>query len=378
MSNIPGPSMGYIDILDAVTHEEEKKKSYDKIPIRPSGAGKCTRELAFAYHEYRNEDVEYEKEEKTPSVVRLLSLGHFIEDHVIKQLRKVSYTDTIDESNKFQIRYTQQGLSFMKVRDGEWVEGQNDLCFWSPKWKCVADVKSKKDKFSAYFATKWDEDTEKLSEMKTVKVIQGSSFWVEDLPAFLEELNDPFFEANFMQLNLYCLNPFFKERGVDHGVILQYNKNDSRLREVRFKPSQELYDKVIEKFKTAIASVDEQGDPTAAPRDYALGSIKCAFCDFKKECWEGKDSLQAFFATFPKKNWPKDTNRMGDIGAELEKIYEKYKAVSGAAKDEEELGRELAMAMVNAKQNKVRFEDGHIYETRELKTKGLVVRRTKL
>lgn len=370
--------MGYIDILDAVTHEEEKKKSYDKIPIRPSAAGKCTRELAFAYNEYRNENVNYEKEDKTPSVVRLLSLGHFIEDHVIKQLRKIKYTDTIEDEHKFEIRYTQQGLSFMKVREGEWVEGQNDLCFWSPKWKCVADVKSKKDKFSAYFATKWDEDTEKLSAMKSVKIIQGSSFWVENLEEFLEELDDPFFEANFQQLNLYCLNPFFKERGVDHGVILQYNKNDSRLREVRFRPSQKLYDKVINKFKTAIASVDVEKDPFKAPRDYALGSIKCAFCDFKKECWEGKDSLQAFFATFPKKNWPKDTSKMGDVGQDLEELYEAYKEIAGAAKDEEKLGRDLAEAILKSGNRKVRFEDGHIYEIKELKTKGLVVRRTKL
>lgn len=377
MSKIPGPSVGYIDILDAVLHEEEKDKEYDKIPIRPSAAGKCTRELAYAYHEYKT-GVSYEKEDKSPSVVRLLSLGHYIESHLISHLRKVKRTDKIEDRHKFEVKYTQQGLSFMKINDGEFVEGQNDLCFWSPKWKCVADVKSKKDKFSAYYATKWDEDTEKLTNMTTVKNISAASFWVEDLEAFLEELNDPFFEANFVQLNLYCLNPFFKERGVDHGVILQYNKNDSRLREIRFRPNQKIYNAVIDKFKAAMLAIDEHNDPTKANRDYTLGSIKCAFCDYKKECWEGKDSLQAFFATFPKKNWPKDTNRMGSVGEKLEELYEQYVKAEKAAKNSEELGRKLAQAIIDAGQQKVRFEDGHIYETKELKTKGLVVRRTKL
>ena len=140
----------------------------------------------------------------------------------------------LKQCDLFQVKYQQQTLGFFNIESGDakidqFIEGSNDLCIISKQhgWNAVVDVKSKGDKFSSSYKSKWAEDDAKYSSMKTVTVIGKSAYWVEDLEAFLEELNDPFFSANFLQLNLYANSSFMLERRIDHGVILQYSKNNS-------------------------------------------------------------------------------------------------------------------------------------------------------
>lgn len=371
ISTLLGPDVGYVDILDELTTDHLQKqqddgKGFGKTPIRPSAAGACTRELTYQLMEFHG-FAKYEKDLNSPEGHRIFSLGHSIEYHILRQM---------DDMFKgwFDIRYKQQVLSFAYLdavnhpKLSQWLEGSTDLVIWSEKYKCIADVKSKKDKYSSYRDSAWTEFSQKMSMLKSVKSISGKAFWVDDLEAFLLEVNDPFLAANFLQLNLYACNPFIKERGIDHGAIIQYNKNDSRLREIRFRPSQKLYDAIILKFQTALDAVDHQ-DIERAPKDHVLGSIKCAFCSYKKECWSDSDPLKAFFKSLPPKSWPKDTDRLdAELGGRIEGLYEEYKVAAMLAPEAEAIEAELCRLLSTNRINKVRFSDKEVYEVKLYKS----------
>lgn len=365
-----GPDLGYVDILDYLTSERIKKEREEgtdvsKTPLRPSAAGQCTRELAYALMEY-HKLASYEKELNTPEMDRIFKMGYAVEEHVIREMR-AAFKDL------FQIKYTQQSLSFAYLKAeknpslSQFLEGSTDLILWSKEHRCIADIKSKKVKYSNWRNDDWIEFSDKMRRLRTVKPITDKAFWVEDLEAFLLELDSPFFAANFLQLNLYALNPFIVERGIDHAAIIQYDKNSSRLREVRFKPSQKLYDYVINKMQEALNAVD-QGTPELATKEFQLGSIKCAFCNFKKTCWSDEDPLKAYFKNLPAKTWPRDTNRLGDVGELLEDIYEEYLEVAHASELISKKEGEILEILLDEKINKVRFSDGEVFEVKFLKS----------
>lgn len=376
MSNILGPEVSYIDILDDHINEQQLKdvqalkdgKSKFGNPLRPSASGECERALAFKLMEHSGQAF-YEKELMKPSVVRLLSLGHSVEYSIINFLKQCEL---------FQVKYQQQTLGFFEIESenakiAHYIEGSNDLCLVSKQhgWNCVVDVKSKGDKFSATRKSKWDEEDEKFANMSTMQVIGQSAYWVEDLEAFLEELNDPFFAANFLQLNLYANASFMLERKIDHGVILQYNKNDSRLREVRFKPSLKLYKQVEEKFKSAAAAATA-GDPALAKESFLPGSTKCAFCDFAKVCRPSVDTKKAFFETLPNKYFPKNFSKIED--EQLKQYLIEYDAIYGAEKQKAELEQKIAKRMLDSKTYKVKLENGNVYECKTYKNTTSVKR----
>jgi hypothetical protein len=361
MSNFPGPPIGYVDILDGHTLEKTEKEASGPrtySPLRPSAAGQCSRELAYGFMEYRGK-AKYPKELKMPDTERLLKLGHSIEWNIVKQFEEIEL---------FRTKYRQQVVSFFKITPEEWCEGSIDFVFWSEKWKCVGDIKSKKDKFSSWTASQWDETTEMLRGMATVKTITDKAFWIEDLSAFLSELRDPFLAANFYQLNMYAQSDFLVERGIDHAVVIQYNKNDSRLREIRFRPSRAVYEQTKSKFLAVQNAVDEHSDPERVPKDYGLGSFKCAYCDFKKECWGEEDALKALYATWPKKEWPKDTGYMGADGQQLEQLFAEYVAAEKSALVQEAIEEEITKILESRKINKVKTADGKTYELKFLKS----------
>lgn len=375
---ILGPEKGYVEMLDEATLEAFKKEAAGPrkyYPLRPSSAGKCTRELAYELAEYHGFG-KYGVEERKPSVSRLLNLGHHIERHLIQEFERHL------APQGYELKYKQQTVTFFPVtftKHPEWnrlVEGSLDSCFFSPETRGVVDYKSKGDKFSAYFESKWTETADKLSRMKSVEMVSDIFFKVYDLPAFLEELKDPFFEMNFVQLNGYANSDFLKARGVDHCSILQSNKNDSRLREIRFKPSAEVFEKTRLRFQAAADAVD-LGNPELAPRDYVLGSLKCRFCPFAGQCWDGKDVKKAFYNTLPPKQWPKDTGRLGSAGQELEQLFDTYLDMSAMADEAKDLESKILKLMMDRNLTRIRLESGEIYMAKRLKD-SVVLRRTKL
>jgi hypothetical protein len=346
--------------------QQESGEAQKRNPLRPSSAGKCTRELAYELMQQHG-FATYERELIKPEMHRIFSFGHSVEYHIIRQL-----DDILD--GMFEIKYKQQSLSFGKVTAthhpemSRLIEGSTDLVLWSKKHKCIADVKSKKAKYSSYRDSDWDEFSERLGrKMKSVTQISATAFWVDDLWAFLKEVRDPFLAANFLQLNFYALNPFIVERGIDHGAIIQYNKNTSQLREIRFRPSPMLYESVMNKFQTALEAADNK-DPERAPRDFELGSMKCAFCDFNSVCWT-EDAKKAWYRTLPPKQWPTDTGRLDEGLADvLEEMHAEYKQALEASDNVDLLSEELCKILVEHEIFKIRFADGSIYDVKQYKS----------
>lgn len=375
-TTILGPPVSYCTLLNHATKEHLRKEAESPtrryFPLRPSSAGKCTRELAYALNEYYG-NASYEKPVLEPESHRIFDLGHSIEYHVLKQFRERT-------GEFFEIRYKQQVLSFFQIQEPtpeqtlRWIEGSLDMCFVSPTHKGIGDVKSKKEKYSAYRQSDWDDMDEKLGRLKTVVPIgdDGTGWWVEDIEAFLVEVNDPFLAQNFWQLNFYACNPFIAERGIDHGFILQYSKNTSRLREIRFRPSQKLAERTRQKFELATAAV-RGGDPAGAPRDFLLGSIKCAFCDYRRECWREEpgepDPLKSYFKTLPPKKWPTDLDRLDEkYASSLRALYSDFAKAQAETVNADALETQIIDVMVAAGVRKIKFDDGHIYELRHYKS----------
>lgn len=382
-----GPDFAYTDALnqlmaDAAQKSHDDGTAYQKMPLRPSSAGKCERELAFELNEYRG-NARYEREVPSPDLQRIFSLGHSVEYALIKDLRQ-------HFKDHFEIRYQQQSLSFMFLESkvdskfSTWIEGSTDLVLWSKDHKGIADVKSKKEKFSNYRQSDWEETAEKWLALPSVKRLGDTGFYVDDVEAFLDEVNDPFLAMNVLQINLYACNKFLAERQIDHASLFYYSKNTSRLKELRFRPSQGLHDYVLQKFKNAFEAVEE-GDPMLARQEFNLGSIKCAFCPFNKYCWSESDPKKAWFKSLPSKRWATDTDRISSsegkaVGRELEALYEEYAAAQQATAKLKNLEAKMCEILSDAEVDKVRFSDGEIYEMKLFKSGGehLELRRSKV
>lgn len=279
-----GPKTGIVDILiknieDDLQKDKDNKKHFQRTPIRPSAAGKCPRELYFELMEYSGR-ASYPTDIHSGETDLLLNLGHSIEHHLIGKMRR--------HFKGIEIKYTQQSLDFGQVETindqklAQHIEGSTDLVFWSEEWKCCADIKSKGDNYDfSKRKMKWESDNEKLSSMKSVEKVSSRCFWVNDLPSFLIELKDPFFEANFRQLNMYLNSDFLKSRNVEFGSIIQYHKSKSKLREIRFRPSAQVHNEVMDKFRNVIKAVDENR-PELAPATFPSESFKARYCNFCK------------------------------------------------------------------------------------------------
>lgn len=368
MNKILGPEFSYTDALNQLTTEHlhklrESGEEFQKSPLRPSAAGKCERELAYEFTEYLKL-AQYEKELTSPDLHRLFGLGHSVEYHVLNELR--ARFKEIGAS----IRYQQQSLSFLHLKNDKqdlWVEGSIDFVIWSDKFKAIGDVKSKKEKFSSYRASSWEEDSEKYSKLKTLTKIGEDAYYADDTPAFLRELNDPFLAMNVYQLNLYANNSFIKEREIDHCVLLYYSKNTSRVRELRFRPSQELSDYVLTKFKTVFDLVTDNR-LAETKQEFPLGSIKCAFCAYKKVCRGEDDPLRTYFKTLPAKAWPKNTDRMGALGEELEILFAEFIKASESTAAMEAVEQEIIEVLNQERVSKIKLENGDVYEVKLYKS----------
>lgn len=369
MGNVLGPKFGINEIIDAMTQEiiENRAKEPGKYsPLRPSSAGKCERELGYEYAEHKGLK-KYEKTSITPDVHRLLNLGYSIERHLLYEMEAAF--KRLDKP--FEIKYKQQALSLFRLHDGTLVEGNLDLVIVSDKFKMISDVKSKGAKYSSWNKSTWEDFSEKLGKMKSVERFGNDCYWIEDLPAFLIENTDAFFNQNLVQLNVYACSEFIKERGINCASIVQYNKNDSRLREIRFKPSDAAYAYVREKFQRVAEVVSRTGNPENLEREYTLGSAKCGFCSFNKQCWPEDNALKEHFKTYPPKRWPKDLDRLHESEqSALKDLFNEYERLAASVVDQERVEIEIIKVLDRARVRKLKLEDGRIYEVKRLKSGG--------
>jgi len=366
---IKGPLVGYTDIIDHAMREQSKENPWNGFPLRPSASGACTRKLGYDLMQYLGHE-KYETEARPPNVQRLLSLGNSVEWHSIRNFQMVK---------PFKIRFKQQSVTMFRLNDGTLIEGSIDFALFVDDFKAIVDVKSVKDNWSNGYKSKWDESTDKFSQMKSLVNVTPTSWYAPDLEAFLKELREPFFEDNFIQLNTYCCTQWAKDHDIDHGVIYRYNKNDSRHLEIRFKPSMKMYKAVKEKFDTVAKAIAKK-NPESLRCDFLPGSIKCAFCPYKDKCWPDIDNKKEYFKTFPKKKWPKDTDRMGPSGVKLEELFDIYHGDAIQATAATETEEDIIKIMLEQRELKIKLPDGRVYIAKHLKSPRphYEIRRSKL
>lgn len=367
---IKGPkSCGYVDLLDhallqKAEEKEEKLKSGElKInPLRPSASGKCSRTLALELDMFRNGNY-YPRPPTEPRISRLLDLGHSIEFHALKQFRVLEV---------LQQKYKQQVLSFFEVERGnpdferQLIEGQCDFVLYSDTYRCIGDVKSKGDRFSYSHKSRWDEDLEKYSKMKTVTQISEQAFWIEDLPSFLDELGPDFLADNFLQLNLYANAKFIQDRGIDHCFLYYYSKVDSRHFEMRFNPSEELFEKVKEKFNTISIAVDRGEIPETC--EFTPGTMRHAFCDcHSMSPYADHDPLKEWFRSLPPKKWPTDLHKLRNSN-KLTELFGQFEEALDYQKKKDKIELKIIEELLDQKVSKVKLDNGNIYKLKFLKT----------
>lgn len=382
VSKIPGPSMGVNEIMDAFTTQivEDKSKDNRWNPLRPSAAGKCERELGYEFMEFRSLAT-YPKEINTPEVHRLLNLGSSIEYHANSEMRYA-----FSKSPKpIRLKYKQQSVTVCRLHDGTLIEGSIDLWIETADWRCLADWKSKSDKYSQFYKSSWDEFVEKLVSTGFAEKFGEDAVFINDLGKFLSTNKDSFFNNNLYQLNIYGTTDFAKERNLTFCSVLQYNKNDSRIREIRFVPDEAVAAKTREKFQRVAEVVDKDKSALGLTKEYMLGSQKCGFCSFRKECWPEEDALKLYFKELPAKQWPKDLDRLPDtVQSELGPLFKEYHEIGLAQSRLDVLELQIIKVLDKARVFKIRLNPDQIYRVKRLKTGGpgggerMVLRRDKL
>jgi len=379
---IPGPQMGLNQIVDAFTLaiSEEEAKTMKWNPLRPSSAGKCARELAFEYAQYKGY-LPVERQVVEPALSRIFSLGHSIEWHAIDHMKRAF----AKMPTPIQIRYKQQVVDICVLHDGSVIEGSIDMWLDGGDWRCLADVKSKGEKFSSYYKSSWEEFLQKVLNTGFAKSIGEDAAYITDLPKFIVAVNDPWFARNLYQLNLYACSEFAQKKDITFCSIIQYGKNTSRLREIRFSPDLALAENRREMFKLIAKTVDETKDPMQVQKSHVLGSSACGFCDFRAKCWPDDDAKKAHFKTWPYKAWPKDLDRL-DVNTqkELLELFNKY-TEEGRQGDLQSITEESILKVLDREGiNKIRLNEHQIYEVKRLKSGGkggkgqVVLRRGKL
>jgi CRISPR/Cas system-associated exonuclease Cas4 (RecB family) len=361
-----GPPKSYISLIDeqlaaAYAAEVAGPVPY---PLRPSAAGECARKLAYELAAHVGLSPR-ETEDRKPSVSRLLRLGTPIEDHVISYLKSIP---------GFTVRFQQQLVEFFTLESGRIIEGSTDVVMWSDTDRCLADVKSVGDRFDASYASKWERTLRDLASMKSAVQFDTDAFYVDDVEAFLKETTDDTLKKNVWQINGYACTPFMQKRGINHASILRYCKNNSRMMEVRFRPSLALFRKTQERFQAIETAVLRDSDPTKVPKEAVLGSMACAYCPYQKRCWPTA-TKRDHFAGLPARRWAARTSEL-EKAAEVEALFSAYESAAASAAEQKKLEQELLLLLDAHSVNKVKLANGNVYETKQLKDE-LVLRKSK-
>jgi hypothetical protein len=379
---IPGPPP-LADLLEVGMEEEIAKEEVDRLagrgssrfPLSPSQFGACSRLLAINLAETIGLG-QWPLELLDARAKRRFSRGYDIEYSLIKQLKK--YVPIAQG-------FGQQYLTMDLTQDGKYVIGGSmDTLFMSEE-HMIVDIKSKATYFSSYMSDSFEETFDSIRNMPGVKEFGNRAFFIEDIDGFYERFTkDDFMSRYFLQLNAYGAcdwardfrsNMFPGVVGVSAVALLFENKNNHIMAEVRWKPSRTLYDFAIQRMKAIYQYVAiDKKDPLQYRADFTLGSLACRLCPRKANCWG--DTRHPY--TGPKKKWAKDADRLHNFDA-LENKYAQFRNLLTSKDEHDKVEQELITEMVNSGEQKIRFADGKIWETRELKSPKphFVLRRSK-
>jgi hypothetical protein len=357
---IPGPA-SYVDLMDEVVKNRAKDQP-NASPIRPSNAGTCARRIAYDYLAFLGKREKIEETRK-PSVERLLKLGHFIETHVVDDLKDIP---------GMGVRFTQQLVDMFDLPGGTTVEGSTDMVMWNKEVRGVGDVKSIGDRWHNNFNSKWDGllDTYRKTGAEEFGT---NSFFVNDLSKFLRQIgSDDSLYKNLIQLNLYACCDFLQKRKVDHAFILRYNKNNSALMEIRFTPSFEVFEDTKRRL-SLVEQTGTEGNIDIAPKERVLGQMDCTYCPYKSECWPSASNKD--FYKNGKKDWAVKVSEL-EKKAELVELFGYRANAELASQDLAIIDRELIQLLDGHGVHKVKLESGEVFEVKILKT-GAELRRGK-
>lgn len=378
---IPGPP-ALADLLDVGIQEEIEREEQERLkgkigrfPLSPSQFGACGRLLAMGLSEAVGKGM-YPLELLDPRAKRRFSRGYDIEYSLIKQLKKYV---------PIQQGFGQQYLAMDLTPDGKYVIGGSlDTLFMTTE-HMIVDIKSKADYWSNSHTGAFEELFDNIRNKPGVTEFGERSFFIHDIEAFYESFpKDDFISGYFLQLNAYGACAWAKDFrsnlfpgivGVSAVALLFENKNNHIMAEIRWAPSQKLYDMAIAKMKAIYQWVAIDGKPADQYKaDFTLGSIRCRLCPRKSACWG--DTRHPYNG--PKKKWAVDS-RVVSNNNELEKCYEDYKKVLNEEDENKKIEQELIKEFVNSGERKIRFPDGSIFEVKELKTPKphFVLRRSK-
>jgi hypothetical protein len=358
---IPGPQ-SYVELLDDVmARRTEESAKQNSTPIRPSNAGTCTRRIAHDYLAYLGKAPKAEEQRK-PSVERLLKLGHFIEEHLVDDLKDIP---------GMGVRFQQQLVEMFELPRGTRVEGSLDAFMWAEDVRGVLDVKSIGDRWHNHFSSKWDG---LLASYRPHAVEFGAnSFYVDDLASFLKAIgSDDSLYKNLIQLNLYACTDFLQKRKCDHASIIRYNKNNSALMEIRFKPSMAVFERTKERL-ALVEMAGERGVVDHAPKERVLGQLDCTYCPYKSKCWPG--AAKKDFYGKDNKRWATKTAQL-EKADEVEALFAHRAAAEVASNDLILIDRDIIQLLDGHNINKVKLNSGDVFEVKVLKT-GAELRRSK-
>lgn len=354
-----GPK-SYVEMMDDVVTKRAAGQKFGT-PLRPSNAGTCARRIAHEYNAFCGNE-EPIKETRQASVERLLALGHHVEEQIVDDFKLLE---------DFRIKYTQQEVDIFELPLGTKIVGSTDLCVFSEEHAGVLDVKTIGDRWEAAFASKWEKLLDTYRSI--TEEFAENSFWVEDLEAFLGDIGpDDSLYKNLIQLNLYAMSQFLQSRGVNHASILRYNKNNSKLMEIRFKPSVDVFNSTYNRF----AAIEQSGvdrAPQSIPKERILGSMDCTYCPANKKCWPGATKSD-HYQNSKKKDWATKIEDLHD-GQWLHEVIQIWEANQTASRGVEKIERDIILALDKLGVYKIK-SDGKVYEVKHLKS-GSVFRRGK-
>ncbi len=145
-----------------------------------------------------------------------------------------------------------------------------------------------------------------------------------------------------------------------------------------------MYEKTKTKFLKVSETVDTKKSVEELNKEYVLGSQKCGFCSFRKECWPEDDAMKKYFKELPPKQWAKDLDRLPQsVQDDLIPLFASYHQLLESNASIEKVEQEIVKVLDKAKVYKVKLNEKQIYRTRRLKSGGpgdgerIVLRRDK-
>lgn len=245
----------------------------DRFPLSSSQIGKCSLALGRNLSHYLGiADYPRNNTSFVPRTKRIYARGHAIEALLIEDMEKYTGAKIIDQ---------QKIVTLFTLPDGREIKGSIDgIAEFEDGTRVLLDYKSKGARHSAGFNDSIDQFFAEMRETGYVEAVADNAFAITDVDGFFNIISfNDFFVDYLLQLNSYG-----SVENCDFVSLYYENKNTCANYEVRWKPSRTLFDFTKDKFTYIYNTVKESG-AEAIPKEFALGSARCRFCEHNARCW---------------------------------------------------------------------------------------------